>query len=128
MKFLGIDYGTKRIGIAVSSGNNILAFPRSVLPNTKNLINAIKTILKKEDIGGIVVGESRNFKGDPNPLMKDIEIFIEMLNREFNIPIYLEPEFLTSHQAQQIQGKNKMLDASAAAIILQSFLDKKDKQ
>lgn len=125
MKFLGIDYGTKRVGIAISSGNNTIAFPKSVLPNTKNLIGEIKTIYENEDIAGIVVGESHNFKGEPNPLMKDIEIFIEKIKKEIDTPIYLEPEFLTSHQAQQIQGKNKMLDASAAAIILQSFLDKK---
>ena len=125
MKFLGIDYGTKRIGIAISSGNNTIAFPKSVLSNTKNLIDEIKTIYKKEDIAGIVIGGSFNFKGESNPLMKDIEIFIEKIKKEIDTPIYLEPEFLTSHQAQQIQGKNKMLDASAAAIILQSFLDKK---
>ena len=58
--------------------------------------------------------------------MKDIESFMEDLKKEIDIPLHLEPEFLTSHQAQKIQGKNNLLDASAAAIILQRFLDREN--
>ena len=125
MRFLGIDYGTKRVGLALSSEDGRLAFPESVLKNTGNLIDEIQRICEKENVSGVVVGESRNLDGMPNPIMKDIEIFIERLKKKVNVPLYLEPEFLTSHQAQKIQGKNNMLDASAAAIILQSYLDRK---
>ena len=125
MRFLGIDYGTKRVGTALSDEDGQLAFPKSVLSNTDSLVDEIKKICAEENISGVVIGESRDLDGTPNPLMKDIEIFMEELKKEINIPLYLEPEFLTSHQAQKIQGKNKMLDASAAAIILQSYLDRK---
>ena len=126
MRFLGIDYGTKRVGLALSDEDGHLAFPKSVLSNTDNLIDEIKEICVEENISGVVIGESRDLDGTPNPLMKDIEIFMEQLKKEIDIPLYLEPEFFTSYQAQKIQGKNKMLDASAAAIILQSFLDKEN--
>ena len=126
MRFLGIDYGTKRVGLALSDEDGQLAFPKSVLSNTKDLIEDIKKICVEENISGVVIGESRDLDGTPNPLMKDIEVFMEKLKKEINTPLYLEPEFLTSHQAQKIQGKNSMLDASAAAIILQSFLDKEN--
>ena len=124
MKFLGIDYGTKRVGLSTSSEDGNFAFPKTVLKNTKSLIEDIKRICVEESVTGIVIGESRDLDGKPNPLMKDITTFMEQLKEEIGIPMYLEPEFLTSHQAQKIQGKNDMLDASAAAIILQSFLDK----
>ena len=126
MRFLGIDYGTKRVGLALSDEDGQLAFPKSVLSNTDSLIDEIREICVEENISGIVIGESLDLDGTPNPLMKDIGIFMEKLKEEINIPLHLEPEFLTSHQAQKIQGKNKMLDASAAAIILQSFLDKEN--
>jgi len=126
MRFLGIDYGTKRVGLALSDDNGRLAFPRSILKNTKDLAPEVKKICVEENISGIVIGESLDFHGRPNPLMKDIGIFMESLKKETDIPMFLEPEFLTSHQAQKIQGKNELLDASAAAIILQSFLDKKN--
>lgn len=125
MRFLGIDYGTKRVGLALSDEDGQLAFPKSVLSNTKDLALDIKKICVEENISGVVIGESRDLDGTPNPLMKDIEIFMEQLKKEVSVPLYLEPEFFTSHQAQKIQGKNKMLDASAATIILQSYLDRK---
>ena len=126
MRFLGIDYGTKRVGLAISSEDGNFAFPKIVLRNTKNLIGDIKKTCEEESITGIVIGESRDLDGKPNPLMEDIKVFMEKLKKEIRIPMYLEPEFFTSHQAQKIQGKNDMLDASAAAIILQSFLDKEN--
>ena len=126
MRLLGIDYGTKRVGLAVSDEGGQIAFPRSVVNNTKDLVGDIKKICLEENISDIVIGESRNLDWTPNPLMKDIESFMEELKKEINTPLHLEPEFLTSHQAQKIQGKNEMLDASAAAIILQRFLDRKN--
>lgn len=126
MKLLGIDYGTKRVGVATSSEDENFAFPKVVLKNTNSLIEEVKKICEEENVAGVVIGESRDLDGTPNPLMKDIKIFMERLKEEIDLPLYLEPEFLTSHQAQKIQGKNDMLDASAAAIILQSFLDKEN--
>ena len=138
MRFLGIDYGTKRVGLAVSDENEKLAFPKGILPNDLNLFEKIGIFLKEEDIKEIVVGESMNLKGKPNPLSKKIEIFIAELRKKFKIPVRKEKEFLTSVEARGKVGKeindarkikkekSKKVDDSAAALILQRYLDKKN--
>jgi RNase H-fold protein (predicted Holliday junction resolvase) len=59
-----------------------------------------------------------------NPIQVQIKAFVENLQATQNIPVHFEPEFMSSHQATHFQGKTAMIDASAATIILQSFLDK----
>jgi RNase H-fold protein (predicted Holliday junction resolvase) len=71
----------------------------------------------------VVIGESKNFKGDDNTIMIDIKNFIEKFKNKISLPIQMHPEFMTSQQVERGIGKNEMLDASAAAIILQSHLD-----
>jgi putative Holliday junction resolvase len=124
MKYLGIDFGSKRVGIAVSDDEGRMAFPYLVLQNN-NLLEEIEKIIKKEKIGEIVIGESKNFQGEPNKIMAEIEKFKKELEEKLKIKVWFEPEFMTSSQAKQITGENDMQDASAAAIILQSYLDKK---
>jgi putative holliday junction resolvase len=140
MKYLGIDFGGKRVGIAVSDESGKMAFPYSVIQNNAHstgstnslrassgqakLLNDVMEIIEKEKIEAIVIGESKNFAGEPNTIMKEIEKFKKALEKNSDIKIFLEPEFLTSAQAEQITGKTSMHDASAAAIILQSYLDK----
>jgi len=123
MKYLGIDYGLKRIGLAISDDSGVFAFPLKVIKNSKNLIVEIRKLCSENEIGGIVVGESKNFKQEENEIMKDIKIFIKDLKEVLHLPISLHPEYLTSAEAERIQGKNDMLDASAAAIILRDYLD-----
>jgi putative holliday junction resolvase len=123
-KYLGIDFGNKRVGIAVSDDGGKIAFPHSVIPNNEKLLEEIKEIIEKEKIEEIIMGESKNFKGEPNKIMASISEFKKELEGKTKLKVSLEPEFLTSVQAEQIQGKTDMHDASAAAIILQSFLDK----
>ncbi len=124
MKYLGIDFGSKRVGIAVSDDGGKLAFPHSVTQNDGKLLEKIKEIIEKEKTEQIVIGESKDFKGEPNKIMAQIEEFKKILEEKTKLRISLEPEFLTSAEAEHIQGKTEMHDASAAAIILQSFLDK----
>jgi putative holliday junction resolvase len=123
MKYLGIDFGLKRIGLSVSDDTGKLAFPHSVILNSKNTLDEIGKIIKKEKIDEIVMGESKNFAGESNKIMAEIEKFKKILEEKIKLKVYFEPEFMTSQQAEQIQGKNDMHDASAAAIILQSYLD-----
>lgn len=123
MKYLGIDYGGKRVGLAVSDEDGRVAFPYSVISNGKNILDEIGEIIRKEKIGKIVIGESKNFAGEPNKIMAKINEFKKELEEKFKTEVIFEPEFMTSQQAERIQGKNEMQDASAAAIILQSFLD-----
>lgn len=127
-RILGIDFGTKKIGIAISDKSGNFAIPKLVLANDRNLSQNIEEIIKKENISEIVIGESIDYKGKENPIMKDTKIFAEKLREKFNLAVSFEPEFLTTHQAKSIQGESEMTDASAAALILQSFLDKRPKR
>lgn len=126
MRYLGIDYGKKRVGLALSDESGRLAFPHSVLPNDKELISTVAEIAREQKVKAVVVGESKDLSGKANPLMKDIDAFIVSLKKAAKKPVILEPEFWTSFQAARWQGKTAKLDASAAAIILQSYLDKRN--
>lgn len=124
MKYLGVDFGSKRVGLSISDLNGQMAFPYSVILNDKNLLENIEKIIDKENVDEVVLGESKNFAGEPNKIMKEIEEFKKNLEEELKLPVYFEPEFMTSKQAELIQGKNDMHDASAATIILQSYIDR----
>lgn len=125
MKYLGIDYGSKRIGVSTSDEEGIMAFPYSVVLNDKNHLKNITHIIKKEKIDAVVIGKSLDFEGKENDIQQNINIFVADLKKELAIPVFFENEFLSSVQAEKIQGKNEMLDASSATIILQTFIDKK---
>ncbi|MCK4918596.1 MAG: pre-16S rRNA-processing nuclease YqgF [Candidatus Pacebacteria bacterium] len=161
MKYLGIDYGKKNVGIAVSDDGGNLAFAKVVLDNDKKLLENIIKIIKEDNIEVIIIGESKNLKGEDNPIQKKILEFKNNLAKalsqgesarsntsnkkcfreeDIKIPIYLEPEFLTSAEAERVQGENlrnirkqdrgvskiklQKNDASAAALILKSYLSK----
>ena len=126
MKYLGIDFGSKRVGVAVSDETNSFALPLSVLDNSSNLIKELIEICRENNIGEIVVGESLDFSQRENEIMKEVNPFVKKLGDSLNLPIHAHPEFMTSQEAERLQGKNNMLDASAAAIILKSYLDTKN--
>src|SRR3989344_1039579 len=124
MRYLGIDYGSKRIGVALSDEEGRVAFPHSVVVNNSRAIATIAELIEGSGAGGVVVGESSNFKGERNKIQNEIDDFVKKLEaKEMDFEVIFEPEFLTSVQARAIMGENKKNDASAAAIILQSFLD-----
>ncbi|MCX6719444.1 MAG: RuvX/YqgF family protein [Candidatus Taylorbacteria bacterium] len=127
MRILGIDYGTKRVGIAVSDEARRFALPVSVIANTRNLIGEIEKIAKANGVKEIVLGESRNYKGEPNVIFDEVDRFKHELERR-GFLVYFELEFMTSAQAERFHKGSDKIDASAAALILQSFLDKKFKQ
>lgn len=137
-KFLGVDYGTKRVGIAISDENGKLAFPKVIIPNNSELFNKITEIIKTEQIGEIVIGESLDLSGDENKVMDSIKIFVKEL-LALGKPIHFQKEFFTSVEARGREGKEKYnarkvkkaeniktkkIDDSAAALILQRYLDK----
>ncbi len=123
-RVLGIDFGTKRIGVALCDENREMALPLQVVKNDKTAVSVISKIIKEKDVNLVVIGESKDFNMKDNAVMDDIRAFETMLSNESGVEIDYEPEFLTSHQAHHVQGKTKMLDASAATIILQSYLDR----
>ena len=125
-KILGIDYGEKRVGIAITSEDRKMAFPRYVLQNDDKLVDKISKIALDEGVEEIVIGRSLDYKNQPNHIMSSIEELGRVLSKERKFKIYYENEFLTSAEAKRIQGENEMLDASAAAIILRSFIEKEN--
>jgi len=124
MRYLGIDYGKKRVGIAISDENGDMAFPREVIPNDIKLLAKIKKICLDEKVDVIVMGESNDYHNKPNKIMEEVEPFKIELWQETGLPVEYELEFMTSQQVEKIFGKTKMLDASAASIILQAYLDR----
>ena len=126
MKYLGIDYGSKRVGLAVSDFSESFAMPLKVISDfasLEDLLDEVERICKDEDIDEIVVGESKDFSQKDNKIMKEIKLFAKKLKERLKIPIHMHPEFLTSQEAKRLQGKNEMHDASAAALILKSYLE-----
>jgi putative Holliday junction resolvase len=135
MKYLGIDYGTKRIGLARSNEDGTMAFPYGIVKAGQGALSAIHEIITKEGIEEIIIGESRNFKGEANVVMEDIIAFKKDLEELTGLPAEYEAEFLSSAAAaRQFEGDfgrkdapdQSKLDAAAAAVILQSYLDRKN--
>ena len=133
MKYLGIDYGTKRIGLATSDGGGMMAFPYSTVKAGPRALSDIDAICKKEGVEKVIIGESRNFKGEANAVMESIVEFKKDLEELTRLPAEYEVEFLSSAAAaRQYEGdfgrgekpSQKKLDAAAAAVILQSYLDR----
>ena len=137
MKYLGIDYGTKNIGVAISDDGGRVAFPLRVIDAGPGALAAIDAIIKEQHIGAVVAGESRNLKGEPNLVQEDIDAFVGDLHELSGLPVHFEREFFTSvlaarqfapqEKSRKQNPGHKNLDASAAALLLQSFLDKLSK-
>lgn len=123
MRILGIDYGSKRVGLALSDEGRQFAIPLSVINNSKNLLNDILKIIQEKNITEVVLGESRNYQGEANAILAD-SLRLKTSLEQRDLKVHMEPEFMTSAHAEKLQGKNELIDASAAALILQSFLDK----
>ncbi len=123
MRYLGIDFGSKRIGLALSDEGGKFAIPHSVIPNDYKTVENIAKLCK-EGVQGIILGESVNDKGENNKIMDLIVPFKKELEGVTRVPVVYEREYMSSQHAEFFQGKHDMLDASAAALILQRFLDK----
>lgn len=124
MRYVGIDYGTKKVGLALSDEEGSIAFPHSVVPNDHLFQENILELLKKEVVSNAVVGHSLAHDGSENPVMEEIHTFKDFLETN-GVRVVLEPEFLTTFQAKR-NTEDPMADASAAALILQSFFDKEE--
>ena len=140
MRHLAIDYGSKRVGIAISDDGGTMAFPYKILQNNTELVDTIHNICGEESISAIVIGESHDLSGQPNKIMGSIEEFKKNLEAELDLPIYFQQEFMTTIEARGREGKEQnnarktakgeqlSADASAAALILQRYLDKKNQK
>ena len=136
MRYLGLDLGSKTLGIAISDLTGVIATSYKIIRHNEEynkLVDEILKIVKEEKISAIVLGIPKNmdntigYKGELSISFK------EKLEKKIQIPIYLQDERLTTKEAESILIKNdtsrkkrkKVIDSLAATIILQSFLDKK---
>jgi len=122
MKLLCIDYGGKRVGLASTDEAGEFALPRMVLPNDDQLLNTVVNFIQENSIERVVIGESKNLDGTRNPILDDAEKFGKLLEEE-EVEVVFHPEIYSSIEADRLQGQNSMRDASAAAIILKSYID-----
>lgn len=125
MRYLGLDYGAKRIGVAVSDAAGSFAFPRETIPNDYTAIDRLTKLVKEEGVGEIVLGDARAVSGAANPITADAENFGKMLETHLKLPVHSIWEAWSSVEAGRFAPKGKEHDDSAAAaIILQRYLDK----
>ena len=134
-RLIGIDYGRKRVGVALSDPLCIFASPLETVPAAK-IIDYLKNFAEKETITRFVVGYPLNMNGAPAQAAADVDAFLKTLGKAFpDVPIALEDERFTSvlaHRAMIDGGMKKSdrrdkmsVDKISAALILQSYLDKK---
>lgn len=136
MKYLGIDFGTKNIGVAISDDLGQIAFPKVVLKNDTSFLEKLKEIILAENIDAIVIGESVDGAGVSNSVQVEVKKIIAILKQEGYV-VHSEKEFWSSFEAHAREGKERFtarkqkiektkgVDAKAAAVILQRFLDRK---
>ncbi len=133
-RILGVDYGTKRIGLAVSDPLRVLATAYATLENTEKLWDNLKEIAAKEDIEFAVVGMPFNLKGEEGVKAVEVRKFIEEMKGRLHMEVVIWDERFTTSLAhhyriasgigkKQRRNNKERIDAAAAAVMLQGFLD-----
>ena len=137
-RFLGLDVGERRIGVAVSDASGTLATPLTALKtsgldgNALQLsLDTIARLAADDQFDAIVVGLPRSLDGSPNAMTPRVERFAERLRDRAGVAVILQDERLTSVEAERLlaerdrdwRSRKARLDAAAAAIILQDYLD-----
>jgi len=133
MRYLAIDYGDKRTGLAICDPAETIASPLTVIHGQKELPKKIADIVETENVEAIVLGLPLNMDGSTGPQAELVFKFADRLKAHLDIPIHFQDERLSSFSAEEKlsrteftrKKKKKRLDAIAAAEILQAFLDNK---
>ncbi|MCD8479497.1 MAG: Holliday junction resolvase RuvX [Candidatus Cloacimonetes bacterium] len=130
---MALDYGTKRIGVAISDPLQLFAKPHSVIPNTnpEDVLIAIQALINSQSVELIVLGMPYAIDGSHTPKTIETEEFAKILKESLTIPVYTWDERYSSQEAEaelRTMGKSwqdarKMVDAMAAAMILKSYLE-----
>lgn len=133
MRHLGIDYGTKRVGLALSDESGAMGFPHSIVANTPRLLDELSVLVAEKEVGLIVIGESHDLSGASNPVAQEARVLGDTLFERTGVPVQYESEVYTSVEARRAPSKQEKtrspkrhdaVDASAAALILTSYLSK----
>lgn len=132
-RILCFDYGSRRIGVAISDPMAIIASPVKFIENNSRLFDQINLIIQEYDPVEIVVGYPLNLKGETGKKTEEVDKFIESLKEKFNLSVIRWDErFTTSIAAKSFREigmkkkqreSKKHIDAAAAALILQGYLD-----
>lgn len=129
-RILAIDYGRKRLGLAVSDELGLTAQTLPVMPRTNRRMDMrrIREVVKEKRIGLILVGSPLHLSGRISEMSEEAEKFAERLEKEVRLPVELRDERLTSWEAEGIAkqsktGKNSEIDSVAAAILLREYLE-----
>ena len=125
MRMMGIDYGSKKIGVAFSDEEGMMAFPHDVIPNNNETLDTLINLIKEKEVKEIVIGYSLGRDGKPNPIHKAVEELMTDLTLQVGLPIHLQPEQYSTQQALLYQGRTDKTDAAAASIILDSYIIKR---
>ncbi len=134
MRVLAIDYGSKRMGIALSDELKMIAQPLEFIPAEPfaGFLDRLKVLLRQHEVELVLVGMPRNMDGSYGPAALKVQEFVATLKGAITIPIQTWDERLTSVQANRllIEGnvrrdkRREKVDKTAAAILLQSYLDR----
>ena len=138
MKYLGLDLGSRTLGIAVSDGTGLIASSYKTIRHNEEydmLLQEVKNIVEELNVAGIVLGFPKNMNNTIGPKGELSLSFKEKLEKIVEVPVYLQDERLTTKSATDmlIQGnvsrkdRKKVVDSVAATIILQTYLDRRDK-
>lgn len=135
MRYLAIDYGNRRTGLAICDAQEIIASPLAVLQSQKNLLEKIIDVVKSEEVEAIVLGLPFNMDGSEGFQAKIVLKFAKQLESHLQIPIHFQDERLSTFAAKEKMAEDdsfknkkknkKRLDAVAAAQILEEFLEQK---
>lgn len=129
MKYLGIDYGTKKTGLAISDEAGRMGFPHAVRPTDPRLLDDLALLIKEKGIEAVVIGESKDLAGGANPVAEEARRFADDLAARTGIPVHFELEMFTTQAARRMPDGSRMdgspdVDAQAAALILTSYLER----
>lgn len=127
MRYLGIDYGEKYIGLAISDENGKIAFPFKTLENKNkdSVLKEIKNICDLKKIKKIIIGFPLNKQMRQTSQTKIVKKFADVLAK-LNMSIEFENELFSTKLIEKNFGKSKRINEAAAAVILQSWLDRKN--
>jgi len=136
MRYLAVDYGAKRTGLAICDPAETLASPLAVIEGQKDLPKKIAEVVEAENVEAIVLGLPLNMDDSTGPQARLVFQFAEQLEKVLNIPIHFQDERLSTFSAGEklasadftMKKKKKRLDAIAAAEILEAFLEQKRTQ
>lgn len=124
MKYLGIDYGSKKVGFAESDEAGSFAFPLMISENNSELLSDTLEIIKAMNIRAVIIGESLDKDGKPNKIAEEAKKFGVELKEKSGKYVFYEKEWFTTAEARKQPGAKNEVDDAAAALILQRYLDK----